>query len=181
MILSDNEILKAIDEGRIFIDPYDSDLVGPCSVDLRLDSVFRVYDSGPTVDFRSKGALDQSTRIVDTGGAPFEIRPGQFILGQTIENLSVSSDLAGILEGKSSVARLGIIVHAAGLVNPGTGTVKPGKLTLEVYCMNVNPVFLYPGMQIVQIMFMPLTGPARVSYDKRESSRYVGQQEPDIR
>jgi dCTP deaminase len=181
MILSDNEILKAIEEGKIAIDPYDSDLVGPCSIDLRLDSVFRVYDSGPTVDFQSADSVDQSTRIVDTGGEPFKIRPGQFILGQTAESLSVSQEFAGILEGKSSVARLGIIVHAAGLVNPGTGTVKPGKLTLEIYCMNVNPVFLFPGMQIVQVMFMPLTSPARVSYDERESSLYVGQQEPDIR
>ncbi|MHA1960824.1 MAG: dCTP deaminase [Candidatus Thorarchaeota archaeon] len=181
MILSDNEVLKAIEEGAIVIDPYSPHLVGPCSIDFRLDSVFRVYDSGPTVDFQSKDSLDQSTRIVDTEGEPFEIRPGQFILGQTIENLAVSPEIAGILEGKSSVARLGIIVHAAGLVNPGTGTVKPGKLTLEIYCMNVNPVFLYPEMQIVQIMFMPLTSPARVGYDKRPSSLYVGQQEPDIR
>jgi len=96
-------------------------------------------------------------------------------------HIAISAKYAGLLEGRSSVARLGIIVHAAGLVNPGTGLKKPGRLTLEIYCENLSPVMLHPGMGIVQIMFVPLSSPAEIGYDSRKSSRYVGQEEPSIR
>jgi dCTP deaminase len=180
MMLSDSDIRKAIEKGDILIDPIHEDAIGPCSVDLRLDSVFRVYHPDPPVDMHSKRALDEKTKLVNTGKEPFMILPGQFILGQTIENIAISSEYAGLLEGRSSIARLGIIVHAAGLVNPGTGVEKPGRLTLEIFCENLSPVLLYPGVPIVQIMFVPLSSRAAKGYDKRPTSKYVGQQEPDI-
>lgn len=180
MMLSDTDIKIAIEKGEITIDPLDGTAIGPCSVDLRLDSAFRVYHPGPPVDIRSDRPLDQETKLVNTNGEPFMILPGQFILGQTIESIAVSENYAGLLEGRSSIARLGIIVHAAGLVNPGTGMDKPGRLTLEIFCENLSPVMLYPGMPIVQIMFVPLSSKAETGYDKRDSSRYVGQQEPGI-
>ena len=180
MMLSDVDIEKCLEAGDIGIEPFNPNALGPCSVDLCLDQIFRVYNPGTPVDIRAKQDLDEDTKIVDTGGKPFLILPGQFVLAQTVEKVSLSSAYAALLEGKSSVARLGIIVHAAGLVNPGTGSEKPGKLTLEIYCENLSPVLLYPGMQIVQIMFVPLSSPAKRAYDKRPSSRYVGQDSPDI-
>jgi dCTP deaminase len=179
-MLSDNDIREAIEKDHIRIDPFDEEAVGPCSIDLKLDSVFRIYNPGPPVDIKSEEPLDRGTNLVDTHGEPFMILPGQFILGQTLERIRLSPGYAALLEGLSSVARLGIIVHAAGLVNPGTGTKEPGKLTLEIYCENLSPVLLYPGMRIVQIMFVPLTKPATIGYDERDSSKYIGQSGPSI-
>ena len=180
MMLSDVDIEKAIEKGAIHIEPYDANALGPCSIDLKLDSVFRLYNPGAPVDLMAGHDLGKDTKLVDTKGEPFMILPGQFILGQTVEHLSISHEYAALLEGRSSIARLGIIVHAAGLVNPGTGTEKPGRLTLEIFCENLSPVMLHPGMRIVQIMFIPLSSPARVGYDDRRGSRYVGQEEPEI-
>ncbi|MFX0107226.1 MAG: dCTP deaminase [Candidatus Hodarchaeota archaeon] len=179
-MLSDGDIKTAVEKGEIGIDPFDPDSVGPCSIDLKLDSIFRVYLPGTPVDIRADSPLDTNTKVIDTGDEPFMILPGQFILGQTLEKIHVSSGYAALLEGKSSVARLGIIVHAAGLVNPGTGATEPGRLTLEIYCENLSPVLLYPGMPIVQIMFIPLSSPAVRGYDQRDGSRYVGQDSPDV-
>jgi dCTP deaminase len=179
-MLSDKDIREAIEKNHIMIDPFDIEAVGPCSIDLKLDSVFRIYNPGPPVDIRSDVPLDSGTNLVNTHGEPFMILPGQFILGQTLERIRLSAKYAALLEGLSSVARLGIIVHAAGLVNPGTGTKEPGKLTLEIYCENLSPVLLYPGMRIVQIMFVPLTKPATIGYDERDSSKYIGQSGPSI-
>ncbi|MHA2602904.1 MAG: dCTP deaminase [Candidatus Thorarchaeota archaeon SMTZ1-83] len=180
MMLSDVDIEKAMKAGAITIDPYDPELLGPCSVDLKLDSIFRIYNPGSPIDVRSEEALDRDTKLVDTRGEPFMILPGQFVLAQTVERITLSSEYAALLEGKSSIARLGIIVHAAGLVNPGTGSEKPGKLTLEIYCENLSPVLLYPEMPIVQIMFVLLSSPSRTGYDHRSSSRFIGQGRPDV-
>jgi len=180
MMLSDVDIEKAIEKGAIRIEPFDPNALGPCSVDLKLDSVFRLYNPGSPVDIAAGHDLGKDTRLIDTKGEPFMILPRQFVLGQTVEHLSISHEYAALLEGRSSVARLGIIVHAAGLVNPGTGTEKPGRLTLEIFCENLSPVMLRPGMRIVQIMFLPLSSPARVGYDSRRGSRYIGQDEPKI-
>lgn len=180
MMLSDVDIEKAIERGAIVIEPFRIEALGPCSIDLTLDSVFRVYNPGTPIDIENRKALDKDTKLVDTEGKPFMILPGQFILGQTVEKIRINSEYAALLEGRSSVARLGIIVHAAGLVNPGTGTKKPGRLTLEIYCENLSPVLLRPGMSIVQIMFVSLSSPAKRGYDDRSESRYVGQDRPDV-
>ena len=181
MMLSDVDILNAMDNGEIAIDPFDKSALGPCSIDLTLDSIFRVYHPGGIVDIKGEAPPDKFTELVDTKGEPFTIKPRQFILGQTRETVMVSNGYAALLEGRSSIARLGIIVHAAGLVNPGTGIKRPSKLTLEIFCENTSPVVLYPGMRIVQIMFVKLSSTARTGYDLREKSRYVGQREPSMR
>ncbi|MCF2136266.1 MAG: dCTP deaminase [Candidatus Thorarchaeota archaeon] len=178
MMLSDSGILTAIENSEIAIDPFDETALGPCSIDLTLDSVFRIYHEGKAVDIKSKTQVDDSTELVDTEGQPFTIQPRQFVLGQTKETIMVSENYAALLEGRSSIARLGIIVHAAGLVNPGTGIKKKTKLTLEIFCENASPVLLYPGMKIVQIMFVQLSSPARRKYDARPGSKYIGQEEP---
>ena len=105
----------------------------------------------------------------------FIIAPGQFILASTVETISIPKSIAATLEGLSSVARLGITVHAAGLVNAGTGIKSPTTLTLEISCQNSSPVKLYPGMRIVQIIFHRLESEAKTGYDERKSSKYVGQ------
>ncbi len=180
MMLSDKDIRKAIEEKDVLIEPFNSDSVGPCSIDLHLDSIFRIYSPGSPVDIKGEKPIDKDTRLVNTEGRPFMILPGQFVLGQTQERIAISPKYAGLLEGRSSVARLGIIVHTAGLVNPGTGMEKPGRLTLEIFCENLSPVMLYPGMGIVQMMIVPLSSDAEIGYDKRSTSRYVGQDEPDV-
>ncbi|MFO7835381.1 MAG: dCTP deaminase [Candidatus Thorarchaeota archaeon] len=179
-MLSDRDLREAIESGSVRIEPYDADSVGPCSIDLRLDSVFRTYNPGTPVDIKKPEEAAEYTQIVETRGEPFMILPGQFVLAQTLEEIAISSEYAGLLEGRSSVARLGIIVHAAGLVNPGTGMEEPTKLTLEIYCFNLSPVLLYPEMRIVQMMLVPLSSPAAVGYDERPSSRYIGQESPDM-
>ncbi len=177
-MLSDRDILDAMKNGTIAIEPFERDALGPCSVDLTLDSFFRVYHGGSVVDIKAEGPLDDHTELVDTGDEPFVIQPRQFILGQTRERIRISEAYAALLEGRSTIARLGIIVHAAGLVNPGTGTKEKTKLTLEIFCENASPVKLYPGMKIIQMMFVRLSSPAETRYDTRPGSKYVGQEEP---
>ena len=172
MILPDHEILEALRRGEIRIEPFDKELLGPCSVDLRLSDEFLIFKGTTIIDPRSPNSLAEGVEVVKTGGAPFVIRPKQFVLASTIERISMSKSLAATLEGKSSIARLGVIVHAAGLVNPGTGLIKPKPLILEIFCENSAPVKLYPGMRIVQIMFHRLSSPARVGYDERSSSLF---------
>ncbi|MDK2463866.1 MAG: dCTP deaminase [Candidatus Korarchaeota archaeon] len=178
--MSDVEIREALKSGDIRIDPFDPDSLGPCSVDLRLDTLFRVFGGDGEVDPRRLETVDRGARLVDTGGEPFTLQPGQFVLARTVERIAISKGLAAFLEGRSSVARMGVIVHAAGLVNPGTGMTKPVPVVLEIFNENVVPVRLYPGMRIVQIIFMRLGRPASAGYDERPSSKFVSQEEPSL-
>jgi len=166
--------------GEISIDPLDWESIGPCSVDLRLDSVFRVFKGDGVVDPRRLETVDRGAEFVDTRGEPFTLQPGQFVLARTIERVAISKSLAAFLEGRSSVARMGIIVHAAGLVNPGTGMKRPVPVVLEIFNENVVPVKLYPGMKIVQIIFIRLGSPSSIGYDERPGSRFVNQEEPSL-
>ena len=170
MILSDKEIRTKLESGEITINPLDYSRIGPCSVDLTLSPKFQI--------FKGFGRPFEMIEVdIDEG---FLLMPGQFVLASTQEKISISASLAATLEGKSSVARMGIIVHAAGLVNPGTGTSKPTQLTLEIFCMSGSSVRLPPGMEIIQILFHELTSEASVTYDKRQSSSYVGLDGPRI-
>ena len=153
-ILSNIDIRKAIENGEIYIDPYDEEAVGPCSVDLNLSDKFTVFTAyGKLISPNDRDKAKSYSKLVVTDGEPFTLSPGQFILGQTNEAIAIPKNIAGTLEGRSSVARLGIVVHAAGLVNPGTGLLKPTSLTLEIYSQTNNPVQLIPGMGIMQILF----------------------------
>jgi len=180
MILSHDQIKEAIEKGEIFIDPLDEGAIGPCSVDLTLSDKFTVFKTGKLFSPLNRDAVRAHSELVDTNGQPFTLSPGQFILGQTKEKIAISKRIAGTLEGRSSVARLGIVVHAAGLVNPGTGLNKPTQLTLEIFCQLNNPVQLIPGMGILQIIFHQLSSEARIGYDERSTSHYVGLEKPII-
>ena len=175
MMLSDAEILEAIRKGKIIIDPFREENVGPCSVDLTLSSKFTLFEEGQVVDSKRLGETVK-TQTIDAKGGEIELKPGQFILAKTVEKIAVSKDIAATLEGRSSIARLGVFVHAAGLVNPGSGLTKPVPMVLEVFSQNNSPVKLYPGMKIVQIIFHKLSTPARQGYDERKASRFVGQE-----
>jgi len=174
MMLSDVEILEAIRKGKIIIDPFREENVGPCSVDLTLSSKFTLFEEGQLIDSRLGETV--KTQTIDAKGGEIKLKPGQFILAKTVEKIAVSKDIAATLEGRSSIARLGVFVHAAGLVNPGSGLTKPVPMVLEVFSQNNSPVKLYPGMKIVQIIFHKLSTPARQGYDERKASRFVGQE-----
>jgi len=173
MILPDHEILEAVRRGDIRIIPFNPDNVGPCSVDLPLADEFVIFKSGSVIDPMDASSVRRGVEVVRTGGEPFLIRPRQFVLAKTAERVALSKGYAATLEGRSSIARLGIVVHAAGLVNPGTGLREPKPLVLEIFCQNSSPVKLYPGMRIVQIIFHRLSSEARVGYDERRRSIFV--------
>lgn len=173
-ILSKDDIYKAIAIGEISIDPYDPNLVGPCSVDLHLSSKFSMFRTGIIVNPGSHN----HTESIDTNGEPFFLSPGHFILASTKEKISLSKKYAATLEGRSYVARMGVVVHAAGLVNPGTGIEHPTTLTLEIH--SSMPVYLHPGMGIVQIIFHELKTEAVIGYDERKGSKYIGLDAPRV-
>lgn len=171
-ILSRNDILQAIKLGDIKIDPFDEEKIGPCSVDLHLSSKFSVFKTGVIV----KPGTHNHTESIDTNGEPFFLSPGHFILASTEEKVSMSTKYAATLEGRSYVARMGVVVHAAGLVNPGTGMKHPTTLTLEIH--SSMPVYLQPGMGIIQIIFHELKSESTIGYDNRSTSRYIGLDAP---
>jgi len=188
LILGRNDIIDEIKKENIKIDPLDFNSIGPCSIDLHLSDKFTVFKTGTLIRMGTLIRSDESTdtnqrnltELIDTKNEPFFLSPGQFILASTIEKISISKRFAGYLEGKSSNARLGIIVHAAGLVNPGTGLEKPTTLTLEIFCMVNSTVELVPGMGIIQMSFHELKTPAEIGYDERDGSKYVGLSNPRL-
>ena len=177
MILSDKDILKAIEKGRIKIDPFEEKFVQPASVDLRLDNQFLVFKNAIHSCIDVKKPVDNlMEKIIINDGDFFVIHPGEFALGLTYEMVGVGDDMVGRLEGKSSLGRLGIIVHAtAGYLDPGNHL----KLTLELSNLGKLPVKLYPKMPIAQMSFSPLSSPANNPYgsDKLDS-KYYGATEP---
>ncbi len=181
MILSDQDIKKAIKSGDILIEPYEEKRVGPCSVDLTLSDQFAVFKTGMLFNTKNpREVMERGLEIIKTNGQPFYLAPGQFILGSTREKIALSPRLAATLEGRSSMARLGVVVQAAGLVNPGTGLKKPTTLTLEIFGQANSTVALYPGTPIIQIIFHELKAPAQQAYDSRPNSKYVGLEGPTL-
>ena len=173
-MLSDGTIRRLVEEGRIVIDPWDPELVQPASVDLRLGDSFRVFHNHRTaaIDLREPPTnLTEEVRLA--GGEPFVIHPGEFVLGRTQEYVEIPDDVVARIEGKSSLGRLGLIVHAtAGFVDPGF----KGSLTLEITNLTRVPIKLYPGLLIAQLSFMGLDAPAERPYGSAElGSHYQGQ------
>ena len=168
--------MRLVREGRIKIDPWDESLVQPASVDLRLGDSFRVFHNYrvTSIDLRDPPQnLTEEVRVQD--GEPFVIHPGEFALGRTMEWVELPEDIVARIEGKSSLGRLGLIVHAtAGFVDPGfTGT-----LTLEITNFNSVPIVLRPGLPIAQLSFMTLDRAAERPYGHPElGSHYHGQVE----
>ena len=177
MVLSDRDIRAEIDAGRIVIDPYIPEAVQPSSVDLHLDRRFRVFRNSryPYIDVREP--QPELTELLEIGGdEPFILHPGEFVLGSTLERVELPNDLVARLEGKSSLGRLGLLIHStAGYVDPGW----EGNLTLELSNVANLPITLYDGMKIGQISFQRLSSPVEVGYgDARIGSKYRGQRDP---
>jgi dCTP deaminase len=177
VVLSDRDIRAEIAAGRIVIDPYIPEAVQPSSVDLHLDRRFRVFRNSryPFIDVRSD--QPELTELVEIDGdEPFILHPGEFVLGSTFERVELPNDLVARLEGKSSLGRLGLLIHStAGYVDPGW----EGNLTLELSNVANLPITLYDGMKIGQISFQRLSSPVEVGYgDARIGSKYRGQRDP---
>jgi dCTP deaminase len=177
VVLSDRDIRAEIAAGRIVIDPFIPDAVQPSSVDLHLDRRFRVFRNSryPFIDVRAD--QPELTELVEIAGDdPFILHPGEFVLGSTLERVELPNDLVARLEGKSSLGRLGLLIHStAGYVDPGW----EGNLTLELSNVANLPITLYDGMKIGQISFQRLSSPAEVGYgDASIGSKYRGQRDP---
>jgi dCTP deaminase len=177
VVLSDKTIRQEIDSGRIVIDPYDASLVQPSSVDVRVDNRFRVFQNSryPYIDVRQP--MEDLTELVTVEGEePFILHPGEFVLGQTLERVTLPNDLVARLEGKSSLGRLGLLIHStAGFVDSGFS----GNLTLELSNVANLPITIYQGMPIGQMSFMRMDAPVDRPYGSEETgSKYQGQAEP---
>ena len=177
MVLSDRTIKEEIAAGRLVFDPYDESLVQPSSVDMRVDSSFRVFNNSryPYIDVRQP-MEDLTEKVEVDGEEPFILHPGEFVLGQTLEKVTLPDDLVARLEGKSSLGRLGLLIHStAGFVDSGFS----GNLTLELSNVANLPITIYHGMPIGQISFMRMDGPVEQPYGSGEAgSKYQGQAEP---
>ena len=177
MVLSDRSIRAEIESGRIVIEPFDERLVQPSSVDVRVDGRFRVFHNSryPYIDVRQP--MDDLTELVEKhGDEPFILHPGEFVLGQTLEQVTLPDDLVARLEGKSSLGRLGLLIHStAGFVDSGFS----GNLTLELSNVANLPITIYYGMPIGQISFMRMDSPVEHPYGSGATgSKYQGQAEP---
>jgi len=175
-VLSDGTILALVQAGRLRIEPWDPAMVQPASVDVRLGDSFRVFHNHRTAAIDLNDPPAGLTEQVSIGeGEAFVIHPGEFVLGRTQERVSLPDDVVSRIEGKSSVGRLGLIVHAtAGFVDPGF----EGTLTLEITNLTRVPIKLYAGKPIAQLSFMALDRPAQRPYGHPElGSHYHGQVE----
>ncbi|MEU6129602.1 dCTP deaminase [Saccharopolyspora sp. NPDC047091] len=177
MLLSDRDLRKELDEGRLELDPFDVAMIQPSSIDVRLDRFFRVFDNSKYTHIDPSQQQDELTSPVEvTGEDPFVLHPGEFVLGSTFEGVRLPDDLAGRLEGKSSLGRLGLLTHStAGFIDPGF----TGHITLELSNVANLPITLWPGMKIGQLCLFRLSSPAEHPYGTtRAGSRYQGQRGP---
>jgi dCTP deaminase len=178
MVLSDRTIRRLLDEGRIEIDPYDPSLLQPSSVDVRVDRYFRVFHNAryPYIDV--KEPQEELTELVEISDdeRPFILHPGEFVLASTLERIRLPDDLVARLEGKSSLGRLGLLIHStAGFIDPGWD----GHVTLELSNVANLPITIYHAMKIGQLSFVQLTEPAETPYGAGAlGSKYQGQQGP---
>jgi dCTP deaminase len=177
VVLSDRTIRSEVEQGRIVIDPFDAGMVQPSSVDVRVDRRFRVFNNAryPFIDVRQP--MEGLTELVEVAGdEPFILHPGEFVLGQTLERVTLPDDLVARLEGKSSLGRLGLLIHStAGFVDSGFS----GNLTLELSNVANLPITIYHGMPIGQLSFMRMDGPVERPYGTGDTgSKYQGQTEP---
>jgi len=175
--LSDRSIREQLQAGRIVIDPLDADNIQPSSVDLRLDRYFRVFRNHTMRVIDVKEDQEELTELVEISDDDgFILHPGEFVLGSTAERVALPDDLVARLEGKSSLGRLGLLIHStAGFVDAGWD----GYLTLELSNVANLPITLYPGMKIGQISFLQMTTPADIPYGSSQvGSKYQGQRGP---
>lgn len=177
MLLSDRDIAAEISAGRVVVEPFDAKMIQPSSVDVRLDRFFRVFENhryeviDPSVE-----QPDLTREVAVSPDEFFILHPGEFVLASTYEVITLPDDIAGRLEGKSSLGRLGLLTHStAGFIDPGFS----GHITLELSNVANLPVKLYPGMKIGQLCLIKLSSPAEHPYGSAiYGSRYQGQRGP---
>ncbi|MGI5503998.1 dCTP deaminase [Lentzea sp. CA-135723] len=177
MLLSDQDLRKEVESGRLLLDPFDVEMLQPSSIDVRLDRFFRVFNNTKYTHIDPSQQQDELTSLVETpAGEQFVLHPGEFVLGSTYEMVTLPDDLAGRLEGKSSLGRLGLLTHStAGFIDPGFS----GHITLELSNVANLPITLHPGMKIGQLCLFKLSSPAEHPYgSKQAGSRYQGQRGP---
>jgi dCTP deaminase len=177
VILSDRSIREELATGRIVIDPFDEACIQPSSVDLHIDRYFRVFRNHTMGHIDVKQNLEELTELIEVAeDEPFMLHPGEFVLGSTSERVALPADLVARLEGKSSLGRLGLLIHStAGFVDAGWD----GQLTLELSNVANLPITLYPGMKIGQISFIRMTTEADQPYGTAAiGSKYQGQVGP---
>ena len=178
MILSDRDIFAKIDAGEITIEsPRENwrEQIGASSMDLRLGNYFKIYKHGkfPVLDPIKMCDEDEICDLIEVkDGEAFIVQPGEFVLGVTLEKVSIPDDVVARVEGRSSLGRLGIIIHStAGFVDAGF----VGTITLEITNINRMPVALYPGQRVCQLAFESMTSPALVPYSAKKTSKYQNQ------
>ena len=177
MVLSDRSIREALESGRIRLDPLDLGLVQPASIDVRCDRRFRVFRNSRYGFIDVKLPMPDLTELVTVAGDdPFILHPGEFVLGATLERITLGNDIVARLEGKSSLGRLGLQVHStAGFIDPGFD----GHVTLELSNVSNLPITIYPSMKVGQVSFLDITGPADNPYGSGVlGSKYQGQEGP---
>jgi dCTP deaminase len=177
VVLSDRTIRRLVDEGRIGVEPFDPGLMQPSSLDVRVDRLFRVFRNSryPYIDVKTE--QEELTELVEVQpDEAFILHPGEFVLGSTLERITLPDDLVARLEGKSSLGRLGLLIHStAGFIDPGWD----GHVTLELSNVANLPITIYPAMKIGQLSFVQLSEPAEHPYGSAGiGSKYQGQRGP---
>jgi len=177
VLLSDRDLLDELKAGSLQLEPFDSELLQPSSIDVRLDRLFRVFNNHLYTHIDPAIQQDDLTTMVEVeDGQPFVLHPGEFVLASTLEVITLADHLAGRLEGKSSLGRLGLLTHStAGFIDPGFS----GHVTLELSNVATLPIKLWPGMRIGQLCIFRLASPAQSPYGSAiYGSRYQHQRGP---
>lgn len=177
MILSDRSIKEAIEAKRIIIDPLDMSCIQPSSIDVKVSNLFRVFRNHTAGTIDVKRDLSDLTELVEIeSNGVFMLHPGEFVLGSTLERIAIANDLVARVEGKSSLGRLGLLIHStAGFIDAGFD----GHITLELSNVANLPITIYPAMKIGQVSFMTMTTPADKPYGSgAKGSKYQGQRGP---
>jgi len=177
VLLSDRDIRSEIQSGRVAVEPFDEAMIQPSSVDVRLDKFFRVFENHKySVIDPSIEQAELTREVIAEDDEAFILHPGEFVLASTYEIITLPDDIAGRLEGKSSLGRLGLLTHStAGFIDPGFS----GHITLELSNVANLPVKLFPGMKIGQLCLIKLSSPAEHPYGSTKyGSRYQGQRGP---
>jgi dCTP deaminase len=177
VLLSDRDLVAELKSGQLQLEPFEPALVQPSSIDVRLDRWFRVFNNHLYTHIDPAQQQDDLTSMVEVDdGQPFVLHPGEFVLASTLELITLGDQLAGRLEGKSSLGRLGLLTHStAGFIDPGFS----GHVTLELSNVANLPITLWPGMKIGQLCILRLSSPAEHPYGSAVyGSRYQGQRGP---
>jgi dCTP deaminase len=177
VILSDRTLREQIAAGRIIIEPLDESCVQPSSIDVKVSNLFRVFRNHTAKVIDVKEDMTELTELVEIkDDGVFMLHPGEFVLGSTVERVVVPDDMVARIDGKSSLGRLGLIIHStAGFIDPGFD----GHITLELTNIATLPITLYPAMKVGQVSFMMMTSAADRPYGKGASgSKYQGQRGP---